>query len=371
MKHLKRISCCTSWVVVIILFSQPFQAAACGFQKFPSQSPGKIKNWLYAVSADAASDAWAVGQGIDPSKPNEVDLDIIEHWNGAAWSMSSTCCSGGYPTAWLGVSARSFSDAWAVGYYSNNQDPTSSADTMAAHWNGIGWTSVPTPSQGEPATLRAVVDISRTDAWAVGDANGLGLIENWNGSQWSVVQDPQQSNGPQKLYAVAAIGRSNVWAVGSYTTNGMLATEVEHFDGTSWSVAIDFPYYGFFAIAAAPPDNVYVPGTCCGYNFAVERFDGTNWTLQPGPPFDSSAIVNAAAADGRNDAMAVGSDNSSPAGILAALWNGESWVAESAPPNKYSPEELLGVTNIPNTHQFWGVGDVYNTRRTLIELYHC
>jgi hypothetical protein len=323
------------------------------------------------VSAYAASDAWAVGYGIDPSRPSDNAIDIVEHWNGSAWSVSSMCCSGGYPTAWLGVSADSPTDAWAVGYYANNND-LGTSETMAGHWNGTGWTAVSLPyrSGWEPATLRSVVAISPNNAWAVGDAANQGLIEHWDGQQWNIAQNPQLSIGPSKLYAVSAISSSNVWAVGSYSTKSRFATVIEHFDGKSWNIVKEFPYYGFFAIATSPPDNVYVPGTCCGYNVAIERFDGTTWTLQPGPPFDTSAVVNAASANQLGDALAVGSDNSSPAGVLATLWNGKSWKAVDGPPNKYS-EELLGVSSIPGTNQFWAVGDVLFTPRALIELYHC
>jgi hypothetical protein len=70
------------------------------------------------------------------------------------------------------VSARSPSDAWAVGWYTS----TPQTLTYSQHWDGRQWTAVPMPNPTEPTTWtlprnqpRDVAVVGRTEAWAVGD----------------------------------------------------------------------------------------------------------------------------------------------------------------------------------------------------------
>src|SRR5258707_68301 len=68
--------------------------------------------------------------------------------------------------------------------------------TLIEHWDGAHWSVVHSPNIGTSANgLSAVTAFSSSDIWAVGeDSNGkVGartLIEHWNGKQWSVVQSP-------------------------------------------------------------------------------------------------------------------------------------------------------------------------------------
>jgi hypothetical protein len=83
------------------------------------------------------------------------------------------------------VSALSSADAWAVGEVDTGGP--AGLHTLAAHWNGSGWTRVATPSPGtgiSGSTLDGVSAVSASDAWAVGYGNGS-LILHWNGSRWT------------------------------------------------------------------------------------------------------------------------------------------------------------------------------------------
>ncbi len=104
----------------------------------------------------------------------------------AAVSVPST----GNNVVLLGASARSGSDAWAVGqqFVAAGQPQ---APAVAYHWTGTSWSLTATPNLGEYGALRAVSASSASDAWAVGFTviarreRGT-LIEHWNGSAWSV-----------------------------------------------------------------------------------------------------------------------------------------------------------------------------------------
>src|SRR5260221_4375134 len=61
--------------------------------------------------------------------------------------------------------------------------------------------------------------VSSSDVWAVGYAlngnSGQSLIENWNGTSWSVVPSPNV--GPwNELNGVATVSANDIWAVGYY-----------------------------------------------------------------------------------------------------------------------------------------------------------
>jgi hypothetical protein len=88
---------------------------------------------LNGVSADSATDAWAVGSYINPTTGATETLAL--HWNGTKWSKVA---SPNPDNASLSsVSADSATDAWAVGGYIN---PTTFAEeTLALHWNGTSW----------------------------------------------------------------------------------------------------------------------------------------------------------------------------------------------------------------------------------------
>src|SRR5439155_17640718 len=96
------------------------------------------------------------------------------------------------------------SDAWIVG-------------SVAWHWDGTAWRSVPLPTKGPD--LWSVAALAPGDAWAVGSRDrGLllqsrALIEHWNGARWSVARLPRL--GAAMLYSVSAAGPQSVWAVGA------------------------------------------------------------------------------------------------------------------------------------------------------------
>src|SRR6476660_2307681 len=99
-----------------------------------------------------------------------------------------------------------------------------------------GWTPVSVPQAGNNAELNGMSARTSTDAWAVGFTLPSGyrvrqpLYEHWNGSAWSVVSGPGLG-----LNGVADLSPANAWAVGIRGT-------VEHWNGTAWSnVAVPSP----------------------------------------------------------------------------------------------------------------------------------
>jgi hypothetical protein len=82
-----------------------------------------------------------------------------------------------------------------VGAYIASAGGVAIDHTLIEHWNGAAWSIVPSPNSGstDNDTLVGVVAISASDAWAVGTIITSGsnagqvLIEHWDGSSWSIV----------------------------------------------------------------------------------------------------------------------------------------------------------------------------------------
>jgi hypothetical protein len=198
----------------------------------PNPSPGG--NYLFDVSAESATDAWAVGWDEIPSEHGT----LILHWDGTRWSYVKSPNPGSGSNELHGVSAVSPTDAWAVG---DSRDLTTPVhDTLILHWNGMRWSHVKSPNpSAEFNTLTDVSAVSPTDAWAVGlywDQAGIGhsMVLHWDGATWSQVKSPNLGSEHSALYSVTAVSPKDVWAVGDYQEAGIHGL-VLHWDGTRWS----------------------------------------------------------------------------------------------------------------------------------------
>jgi hypothetical protein len=194
------------------------------WSRVPSPAGEPAGTVLKSVSAVAANDVWAVGNG------------IIEHWNGTAWSIipGAAIATGGVPRL-LGVTAISGNDVWAVGA-TPNRHPT----PFVEHWNGTSWSQVTQPVGGFDSELSSVSAVSSTDVWAVGQQNlNQTVTEHWDGKSWAQVPSPSVTTGNAQdtLNGVVALSSGDVWAVGqtlqSFSTNQTLAL---HWDGSTWQI---------------------------------------------------------------------------------------------------------------------------------------
>jgi hypothetical protein len=261
----------------------------------PSPNPtGASSSQLLSVAAVSATDVWAVGYWLDSSGWHT----LAEHWNGSAWSLASTPgYSGPVENYLFGVTAITSSDVWAVGYDSNIQGYI--ANTLVEQWNGSKWAIVPSADTHDGASadhLYAVVALSASNIWAVGDG-GLGgpsysggqtLIEQWNGSQWSIVTSPNSANAYDSLASVAAVSATDLWTVGnSSNIQGVTSTLIEQWNTSGWSIVPSpSPRWGpdsdLAGVAAVSASDVWAVGTA-GSHTLVEHWNGTKWQIVPSP----------------------------------------------------------------------------------------
>jgi hypothetical protein len=112
-----------------------------GWQQAATPDPGDEDNSLYGVAALSSSDAWAVGSY---RSFDTLYQTLIAHWNGTTWqqvpSPNPIASDHNFLDA---VAATSASNAWAVGWADTSSGDV--AQTLILHWNGTAWTYVPSP----------------------------------------------------------------------------------------------------------------------------------------------------------------------------------------------------------------------------------
>lgn len=209
---------------------------------FPS--PNAVANTdssLSRVACTSTSNCWAVGFSWR-SNPQANYQTLIERWDGASWTIvvSPNPVSSGFVTL-ASIACASGNDCWAVGYYNDN----STYRTLTEHWDGTAWTIATSPNTNsvENNFLGSVACVSADDCWAIGNRQyGIGgtaqtLIERWDGNSWSIFPSPNSDSTQENLlYSVACVSSSKCWTVGQQNNSGVLQTLVEQWDGSAWSI---------------------------------------------------------------------------------------------------------------------------------------
>lgn len=332
----------------------------------PSPDTGDSLDGIAAISS---SDVWAVGYNNYGNNP----LPLAEHYDGTQWSaVSLPIPSGATGVTLTGVAAVSTNNVWAVGYYQGSGINTY---TLIEQWNGTNWSIVssPNPGGGNDDFLNGVAAVSATDIWAVGVYYGSALIEQWNGVNWNVVPSPAP-NGSAELFGVSAISSTNVWAVGDTNSSTSLT---EQWNGTSWNI-VPSPNppgqsAGLNNVAAVSANNVWAVGDSSN-SYAdeyalIEQWNGSTWNIVSSPsPSPISNLLGIATISKKN-IWAVGFFENSK-GIYHPLiehWNGTQWKIIPAPKLGAVNNSLAAVARIPGTSTLWATGS-YNAG-TLTEYY--
>lgn len=263
--------------------------------------PGASITELDAAGGSGPKDVWAVG-----NQNGTANSTLIEHFDGTSWSdVSSPDIAAG---ALSSVSADSASDAWAVGGQQISQPHNTFTTTLAEHWNGSAWSTVSTPFGNTSSvfphdTLVSVVAISPTDAWAIGlqafQHGRSSVLENWNGSSWSIVSQPVSG---AVLNGLSATGTDDVWAVGN---DGL----IEHFNGTAWSEVSNPPGGDetLASVAALSPTDAW---TISSDGTMTEQWNGSQWSaVATANPLPAGLRVAAVAGIAGGPLFAVGGND--------------------------------------------------------------
>ncbi|MGH2944820.1 MAG: hypothetical protein ACRDPC_00850 [Solirubrobacteraceae bacterium] len=265
--------------------------------RVPTPQPTDRELSLEAIYARASDDVWAVGWYRKVDESNYEQQPLIEHWDGHAWTIVpnptvEVVDPDGDGAVLTDVVAVAADDAWAVGRHRYDDQYT----TFVQHWDGSEWTTVPGSGLAPWNSLgpvgdrfQAVVSIPYSSTrWFLGnwsDEGGSGpLIQRYRDA-WS---SPFAPNSPGSLVGAAALRWDDVWAVGGGGPDG--SAFAMHKDRASWSVVpTPAPPMGRAAlrsVAGVSSTNVWAVGQIndgTTLRALVEHWDGSSWSIAPSP----------------------------------------------------------------------------------------
>jgi len=307
---------------------------------------------LYGVTCVTASDCWAVGYQLTVGPGRYVYQTLIEHWDGASWTIVPSPDSQTWQHNYLiGVTCVTASDCWAVGLFVN---PGIASQTLIEHWDGASWTIVPSPTTSltQDNVLYGVTCASASDCWAAGfyyDENGSvyqTLIEHWDGASWTIVSSPNTSaTQDNRLWGVTCASPSDCWAVGFYYDDTLGADQslIERWDGGSWVIvssslpplASESALLGVTCMSASDCWAVGYYGTGINDQGLLEHWDGTAWTTDSSPPpLAVDSVLLSVTCASASDCWTVGYYYDANSGVFQTLmehWDGTLWTAVSSP----------------------------------------
>jgi hypothetical protein len=166
---------------------------------------------------------------------------------------------------------------------------------------------------------------------------------------WSITPSPNPTGAPKSyLDGVSCTGPTSIhcFAVGSYvTTQGVVRTLIERWNGTSWTVVASPNRTG--ALASALVGVSCVSATSCfavGNSQAtptapaltlIERWNGTAWKIVPSPNKTGATgnFLHGVSCVGANQCFAVGdyASASTAGSTLIERWNGTAWAITPSP----------------------------------------
>ncbi|HET7483682.1 MAG TPA: hypothetical protein VFK89_12575 [Actinomycetota bacterium] len=182
---------------------------------------------LDAVAATSPNDVWAGGYYETAS--GEYDI-LLMHYDGA-WTQSYVPSPGKYAGLY-GLTAVSPNDVWAVGFKKGISRP------YALHWDGTSWTPIrfPRSIRSHDGTFYAMVEISPTEQWFVGNAYSKHPLAVHRVDGHSVLTDVPNVRGEEAFFDATAVG-SEVWAVG-WRIDQVTHPRAAHWDGSAWTNAV-------------------------------------------------------------------------------------------------------------------------------------
>lgn len=294
-------------------------------------------------SFDSATDGWTIPDRNPTGGTLDPDTTTIEHFHAGDWTLTPMPVSPdlAHKGLWLkAIDARTPSDAWTVGaFYAVGSGHLFGAEPVGAlieHWDGTRWSIVPNPADTqEGVTLLGLHARSADDVWVVGwqgrGAATTPFVEHWDGATWRVLPAPPGSNGPSLFTAVHADAADDAWAVGAQNAPGAsnddrhYQTLIEHWDGDHWTT-VTLPdggaglVGGLTGVYAASPTDVWA------------TFGGdSNWTA---------------------------SWASSPKTQAFLHWDGKTWTTVPVPgPHEFNLEYTFNAIDGTGPDNVWAVGE--------------
>ena len=299
------------------------------------------------VTCVNANDCWAVGYQSTSSASGSNAQNLIEQYNGTSWSLVGAPNVGPAGT-WNelgGVTCTGASNCWATGIYSNPASPQGYFQQVLEQYNGTAWSVVASPNVGQ-ATIPSDVDCAdATDCWAVGWYLPAGsqtnetFAEQITGSGVTIVGTPNSGSYPGNLLVgITCTNTPSCWAVGQSYNNatGTGATLVEQsvqpqFADVPTNVAATSGQPAQATVTFTAPSY---PGTSSITSYSVFIFDSD------GPVGTQSAAASPATVTGLTNGrwyeFAVGAVNASGTGTPSGRSDSVTPFSGATPPSRTS-----------------------------------
>jgi len=333
---------------------------------------------LAGVTCPTASFCIAVGGYADD--PNSLSFPLVEQLRENRWIVSGETAAGGTAGRLKGVGCAGPSTCFAVGESGQSSLGSSSLfRALIERWSDKLWSTVSAPKvPGATKTaLNGISCVGPSDCFAVGDfiddlENTYPLIERWDGKMWSVMDSPipgrrtAKASAFEYLDAITCTAESNCFAVGHDSSH--VRPLLEQWDGSQWSI-----------VAAPEPTgatNPVLDGVACTSSicFAVgswrhgngnksapliEAWNGATWALQTlSAPASGTQTLAAIACLPSSNCFAVGRGRPSPGSTrsLVEQWGAGHWSDMANPnPSGAASTKLSGIACYLKT--CYAVGD--------------
>lgn len=309
-------------------------APAWAVEQTPPLPHGFGSGDLTAVGC-AASTCLAVGDGEDPY---QLPYYLSDRWNGVSWTSEPTPGTNGDGFYMTGVSCPTATTCWATGTASFVPGGPS---PLLWSLGRAGWNHGNLAGNIHTGDLNGISCTSTQFCMAVGDVGSKALAERWDGSRWHFMALPKATTsgftGPS--FSNVGCGAPNsCMAVGLAKASGVLGA-VEHWNGRAWK---EQPTPTLPGAKAGNLGDVSCPtaGECIAvgsYRLGAQRlalseiWKGRRWKLLSTPDQPRSPKNSALwslSCPSTNACAAVGTPGPYP---LLEWWDGRRWALQPMP----------------------------------------
>jgi hypothetical protein len=266
-----------------------------------------------------------------------TDVWILQHFGANAATKQ-------YPDTYLNaIACPNATQCWAVGQVasapggntlSESRGPLLKLET-AGRWRTVAARDLP----ARKGALEAIACPGASDCWAVGGRPGGGsaIIEHWTGGAWRLAPSPALPGG--QLNDIGCASASACWAIGgTQARTGATGDVLEQWNGSVWSIAATLP-------GGLLPEQLSCPaaGRCLALGLrhgatAAASYSAGRWKAVPAPVFVVGFFGSGSSG---NTGLGVRYGQplfgcASPTMCLAAFpgpkpitgaWNGRTWTA--------------------------------------------
>ena len=287
-------------------------------------------NQTRAISCGSPENCVVVGKSLD-DQISGFDGSFTTMWDGQAWSSSTAppVLSGEGAADLFDVSCGSPTYCAAVGR--NGQA------LVVDVWDGTSWTAVEDDHQAGDG-LTQVSCVSATSCVAVGSSGSDTVVQTWGGSQWVTTPSNNLATGAV-LSDLSCVSATACTAVGSLSNGTRNETLIETWNGSTWTVVAspnqDTGDNSLTGVSCTPSTACVAVGSYSnGTNdqTLVEEFDGSAWTITSSPNPGVVDHLAAVTCESSSQCVAVG-DQFDSFGVqhsLVANWDGTTWTADTS-----------------------------------------